>query len=385
MIDTNSHVYPIRVGFRSLSGQTRQLLNFYFDSSGADWFQSASDSKTSDCLLVDVDYPGSREILEEDPDGEHSPILVLSFKPLSRDNTVNLIKPLTLHKLELAAREMAVLVAQGKEPTSVQDAPQLQSVLHAHVSTLSQPEQRNTPSAIDRVISRAMGLDQTTTNPEQTDPVALSTVNPVEQLATFIEGDFLSGYLRRALDHATAEAMAFSITTPDIKLCVLPDEARVYTDISLKNTETTRTIYADLNQEQVSVKFFYEQTKSRVAEEINSRKGFSYALEAFIWRSALYSANGRIPDSYDLTRAARLKYWPNFTRLEKSPHCLEIAALWSQHYLSIQDTIAQSDIPLRHVIAFFNGSYALDLFEYKSDQEDEPADPVSTNSWYQTR
>jgi len=373
VVDINSHVYPIRVGFRSLSGQTRQLLDYYFDSSGADWFRSASDSV--DCLLVDVDYPGSREILEENPDGEHSPILVLSFNPLSQDNIVNLIKPLTLHKLELAAREMAVLVAEKKGfPPDQPTTPLINSFQH------SQPEHRNSSTAIDKAISRAMELDQADAGLQQLDSGALANHNPAQHLETFNEGDFLSGYLRRALDQATVDEMAFSITTPDIKLCVLPDEARVYTDTSLKSVATTRSIYTELDADLVSVKFFHEQTKSRVAEEIKSSKGFSYALEAFIWRSALYSANGRLPDSYDLTQAARLKYWPNFTRLEKSPHCLEIAAFWSQQYLSIQEAIAQTDIPLRHVIAFFNGSYALDLFEYETDQEDELADSTSTNA-----
>ena len=165
MVDTNSHVYPIQVGFRSLSGQTRQLLDYYFNSSGADWFRSASDPV--DCLLVDIDYPGSREILEENSDGKKLPILVLSFKPQSQDNIVNLIKPLTLHKLELAAKEIAVLVAKRKGP-----APD-QHIAPSSTSQYSRSDHRSSTTAIDKAIGRAMELDQADTDLQQIDSLML--------------------------------------------------------------------------------------------------------------------------------------------------------------------------------------------------------------------
>ena len=75
---------------------------------------------------------------------------------------------------------------------------------------------------------------------------------------------------------------------------------------------------------------------------------------------------GRIPHDADPTEKHQLRHWPNFTRLENTPHCIEIAALWSQAYRSLDEIVAVLNLPSRFVVAFFNGASALKLFDATS-------------------
>jgi len=87
------------------------------------------------------------------------------------------------------------------------------------------------------------------------------------------------------------------------------------------------------------------------------------SLDAFLWKTCVWAARGRLPEGTDCERKIRLKYWPNVSRLYLLPHTLRILALWNTGAYSLQETQMHLNIPSRYVYACYNAVRSLDLLE----------------------
>lgn len=85
------------------------------------------------------------------------------------------------------------------------------------------------------------------------------------------------------------------------------------------------------------------------------------ALDAFLWRVALWTARGRLPIGTNVEQKITLHHWPNFTRLVVTPHALEITALWLAQPQSLLQTIQCLGIPQRYVFALYTACHAIGL------------------------
>ena len=84
-------------------------------------------------------------------------------------------------------------------------------------------------------------------------------------------------------------------------------------------------------------------------------------LDCFIWKVALWSSRGRIPQSVSLHTPVYLSEWPNLTRLAAIPHAMRIAALLSQQPQTLPDIALNLKIPQRYVFAFYSAANALGI------------------------
>jgi hypothetical protein len=84
-------------------------------------------------------------------------------------------------------------------------------------------------------------------------------------------------------------------------------------------------------------------------------------MEEFLWKVALWTSCGRIPQDVDLTAPVFLQCWPNFTRLQLSPNFLRIAALLVQQPRTLMDVAKALEIPQKDVFAFFSATRAIGL------------------------
>jgi hypothetical protein len=84
-------------------------------------------------------------------------------------------------------------------------------------------------------------------------------------------------------------------------------------------------------------------------------------LDQLLWRGGMLTGAGRLPVEVDVTRTLYLKHWPNFTRIERLPQSVRMAALWATRGASIIETAKLVGVPQRQVVAFYNGMAALDL------------------------
>lgn len=82
------------------------------------------------------------------------------------------------------------------------------------------------------------------------------------------------------------------------------------------------------------------------------------ALDAFLWKLALWASRGRLPVGTDINSPLVLKRWPNLTRLLPAPHATRIAGLWAREPIVLSCCLKALNIPQRHVFAFYSACAA---------------------------
>ena len=83
--------------------------------------------------------------------------------------------------------------------------------------------------------------------------------------------------------------------------------------------------------------------------------------EPFLWKVALWTSRGRLPQGTSLSAPVKLYRWPNFTRLHTTPNCMRIATLLLDDSRPLKVVAKVLNIPQRHVFAFYTAAYALGL------------------------
>lgn len=171
-------------------------------------------------------------------------------------------------------------------------------------------------------------------------------------------GDYLQVALQEARSMAKKTRRPVQISLVDEQIVFFPARREVYISFDHKVLIQLCTDALDKNRlrthvlSEREVKLIDDQSHGRYIND-----------EAFIWLSALLTAKGRLPQVADLTKAAYLKWWPNFTRLDVPPNSMRIVALWDRKQTSLADTVEVLQIPQREVFAFYSAAAALGLIE----------------------
>jgi hypothetical protein len=82
-------------------------------------------------------------------------------------------------------------------------------------------------------------------------------------------------------------------------------------------------------------------------------------LEAFLWKLALYTYRGYLPEGINVNKPVYLKYWPNLTRFEPTPNAMRIASLLCRQPVALAFIVRILNIPQKHVFNFFAAANAI--------------------------
>ena len=102
-------------------------------------------------------------------------------------------------------------------------------------------------------------------------------------------------------------------------------------------------------------------------DELFSSKGLATKkiietkIDAFLWKVALWSSRGRMPNTMDVNTPAFLMEWPNLTRLDNFPQAMRIAAYLIKQPCKLGDVAKNLDIPQRYVFSFFSAAHAIGI------------------------
>ena len=88
-------------------------------------------------------------------------------------------------------------------------------------------------------------------------------------------------------------------------------------------------------------------------------RGISY--EAFLWKVALYTSQGRLPNGTSVRKATQLKQWPNLTRLYPVAGSMRIAALMIEQPHSLPVIAKVLNMPLSRVFSFYSAVCAIGI------------------------
>ncbi|MDM1696307.1 hypothetical protein HX099_06480 [Thiopseudomonas alkaliphila] len=184
--------------------------------------------------------------------------------------------------------------------------------------------------------------------------------------------NYLQGVFMQAQQLAKSQGQPVLINGGGVNMVITDLGTRVYSEtkdtllhkVSFINTEE-QSLFIAKAVEQHS---FLEQRLSRLTRRASSE---------LLWSLSMWSSKGRLPLNISGESIIQLKRWPNFTRKDLSPHAMEIAALWFNQKVSINETAAILAVPYRAVYSVFSACYALDLIEFID--EVEPKNQLSSS------
>lgn len=84
-------------------------------------------------------------------------------------------------------------------------------------------------------------------------------------------------------------------------------------------------------------------------------------LDAFLWKLALYTYRGYLPEEVNVLEPVYLRYWPNLTRFMPTPNGMRISALLCRQPAKMANIIRVLNIPQRHVFNFYAAASTLGL------------------------
>ncbi len=178
---------------------------------------------------------------------------------------------------------------------------------------------------------------------------------------------YLSGVLQTALLAQQAQVVSFSGFDP---LYLVPQEKRCYT-VTMNLTRLTpaqKTLFSARAEQLLQRPVTLEQARSAIAEQELK----PYDIYAFIWGSALLSADGRLLTGHSMQSFVRLKQWPNFTHLPREPAHMKLAAFMLKNAANIPRIASATQLPLATVIDFFNACALSNLLLTQKAQSTSP-------------
>jgi hypothetical protein len=178
---------------------------------------------------------------------------------------------------------------------------------------------------------------------------------------------YLQGYLLKACRDAEASRVPMTLTGLWRTMIIDPVTRMVSYELSLSQLRSLCIV--PVKEGEV---FIDKLTAGRERPDaVDPDKWHQEPLDAFLWRIALWTSRGRVPETCDLRAQVFIKHWPNMTRLQASPHALRIAALWVRRPYGLLQTAELLGIPQRFVFAFYSAAWAIELAGQGRRQSDQ--------------
>lgn len=107
-----------------------------------------------------------------------------------------------------------------------------------------------------------------------------------------------------------------------------------------------------------------QELEDRVAKD---QRGCRY--ESFLWKIALYTSLGRLPEGTNLSSAMQLKQWPNLTRLYPLGGSMRIATLLVDQPRTLPVIAKVLKMPVGRVFSFYSAASAIGIMESADEIE----------------
>lgn len=419
MIDKSNQNTALYVCLEDVGTHNKAVLDFFFAKLGQHKFCLVDSQDEANVLIIDYDYPPARQRYEDEYQQWHKPTIVLSISPVELEEVIWLAKPLTSRALLDAADEVQGVLANPIQSEALDDtieASSQSSVLEKHkqekavfktVAPLLRPEIKpvvDTPVNIPLVseasedvveaeaseeIKQSNPSSQSSDHSEQvkefTAPLVLTneeqeerwvqlcgTAADIDAKSSFSDiqaedGFFLSS-LKDAVRLARQCQQGVLLNFPQVRIYVLPEIHRVFCSTPIDEPEFKEFIDGCSATDGGKMHILSTREIHELNDMIAGQTSALYDLEAFVWTSSLLSAHGLLSRELDPTKVVGLKHWPSLTRLERFPHVMPIAALWSAQSQSAFDVARSLNVPQRYVFSFCNAANALGLIEQDPDK-----------------
>ena len=366
--------FPLKARLASMNERTQALLRYHFDHHDQPRFTLAASTDEPDVLIIDFDHPGTRDGIVSGRWQDARAVMVLAYGEPPIDNAVVVKKPLDRNRLDAAAQQLVhefsgspctvrlqvgddelladdVTAAVTRHPTRGRSATgktgdDTGALPHDGRQTASQEVVRY-QAKLTRLCGRQRSLDDFAAGDD-----------PVHR---YDPRHYLSHTVAQVLAEPEAASRTVRLTLFETDIYLMPMLNRIYMTDSLKLAANVEQLFRPLESGEVDIQSYGGSETGRLLERLNGRARYSYSVQAFCWLAGLFAGHGRLPVGLDLEQPLQLRRWPNFTRLELIPECMNIAAAWTTRTCSIRDMVERTGCEPRYVSAFCNGAMALGL------------------------
>ena len=388
-----------------MSERTRALIEYYITRSKNRYFAIASSIDTPDVIIIDHDHPGTATRLAAASWSKDIPLVVLTVGDRQIDGAIMVRKPLDSAGLENAAAS----ALQQLNERSNRNSPAAQNHAYAEAREHAPPLPELTQKASKSIIASSADIAPATSAEFSEDAVPATTPPyfrtddatrkrsaslPVQTRLSRYEAkieqlcgasrsleqlsdpddpehrfDATNCLARRiasmmAVPEPGLKAAQFSLPEADIYL--FPTLGKVYTSLSLENSRNVNRIFRSGADTETKVTKHRQSTVNDIINRLNQSPHHSFNVQSFCWLGALFFAQGRLPRGLDINTVWKLRHWPNITRLELIPDCLEIAAAWSEKPANLPYIIKLAGCEPRYATSFFNAVSTIGV-TYKDD------------------
>jgi hypothetical protein len=375
--DTTLRVCALGFDVRSYTA-----LQLFFRGKCADKASLVGDDD-ADVAIIDLDSFNAGKILaterERYPD---RPFILLSLeeRQQSLPNTIYIKKPVQIPNMLAALDEMRTRLVSPSATTTP-----------ANIQVPKPDQQIGKPAAFNK----AFKIDAVAPKPEKKAFVARDENKNTNQAATLLDergfGDYigslndidpsnpievkaaqydpkryLQGYLQSACKTALNRNCALRLNTGWKPITIFPQSREVWIDADDQQLRAFCLVPVhsisdlDFTDSNSAVMTISPASAIKMKEDEYDVSKLQ-RMDALIWKVALWTSAGRVPEDIDLNRPVYLRHWPNFTRLLVFPNALRIAALLSEQPRSLLDVAQALNIRQQYVFAFFSAARALGL------------------------
>ncbi len=320
--------------------------------------------------IINMDSAGAKELWvgfrERNP---NKPAIILGVNNPGIDDKDALFvqKPASIDQMLQAVESlMANLGLDADEPVVEEivadDAPLFRAESQSLPS--SQSEQRILPEAEPLPAEKSEIASGVTGKPTHAGAADKNKANGKFSLF-YNPRDYLQSEIHSAAEYSQKNGVAVEIwvMTGDDKwgkVIFMPGLERVltsFTDSELKH-------YCSTPISLLNNKMYRRKPKDtqELEERIGKdRRGCSY--ESFLWKVALYTSLGRLPQGTNLATTMHLKHWPNFTRLYPLGGSMRIATLLIDQPRTLPLIAKVLKMPVGRVFSFYSAACAIGLVE----------------------
>lgn len=246
-------------------------------------------------------------------------------------------KPVRSDQAELPSRNISQAPPRGAAPGAERTLP-LQTSATGEQLAKPMTRQRSWEALENDEITYSFALE--------TD-IDMSDNSAVENIWLRIDNRLL-GFLKSAMSQQkTAQSAICLAVSDDLKIYISPYARTI--SIAGKKLNLHELARQDFGNRQIPVTQSTMPDKDVILQ---------LEAEAFLWKLALYTYRGWLPEGININKPVYLKYWPNLTRLEPTPDAMRIASLLSRQPVALAFIVRILNIPQKHVFNFYAAANA---------------------------
>ena len=175
--------------------------------------------------------------------------------------------------------------------------------------------------------------------------------------------DYLQGEIHSAMEYAKTRGLAVELWLMGDeagwkKIIILPGIKKVLTSMNNKQLYAFCSLPKSLINSRV---YRRNEKETGIIEDRIEKEGRGMSFESFLWKVALYTSQGRLPQGTKLDDATCLKHWPNLTRLYPVAGSMRIATLMVGQPRSLPLIAKVLKMPAGRVFAFYSAAYAIGI------------------------